>query len=326
MRIAASSRSSTDRPGGRAAAAAQSRREMPPGTPLTIGSTCSRPNRIGAVTASSPRGALPCPAAACSISARSASTRCAPPRKRSPDVGQAHGPGGAVEQAHAEPRLEIGDRAGHRGRRAVELPRGRREAAALRRPRRTPRCLRSGPYYPEYRNNQLRTIRIIARPDRRYIRAAMRSAMSNNSELVFPPAVRRAQAERGSAAGYAKKVEHGFPDTVTPELAAFIAEQDTAFLGTASADGAPYIQHRGGPKGFIKVVDEQHARLRGLPRQPAVHHARQPVGERPRLPVPDRFLAPPAHQAVGPRPRGRERRCADRRSCSTTATRRGPSA
>ena len=81
--------------------------------------------------------------------------------------------------------------------------------------------------------------------------------MSNNSELVFPPAVRRAQAERGSASAYASKVEHGFPDTVTPELAAFIAEQDTAFLGTASADGAPYIQHRGGPKGFIKVIDDR---------------------------------------------------------------------
>ena len=81
--------------------------------------------------------------------------------------------------------------------------------------------------------------------------------MSNNSELVFPPAVRRAQAERGTAQAYAKKAEHGFPDTVTPELAAFIAEQDTAFLATASGDGAPYIQHRGGPKGFIKVVDER---------------------------------------------------------------------
>ena len=81
--------------------------------------------------------------------------------------------------------------------------------------------------------------------------------MTNNSELVFPPAVRRAQAERGTAQAYAKRLEHGFPDTVTPELAAFIAEQDTAFLATASADGAPYIQHRGGPKGFIKVVDER---------------------------------------------------------------------
>src|SRR4029077_12200813 len=40
------------------------------------------------------------------------------------------------------------------------------------------------------------------------------------------------------------------------ELAAFIAEQDTAFLATATADGAPYVQHRGGPKGFIKVIDD----------------------------------------------------------------------
>jgi len=77
----------------------------------------------------------------------------------------------------------------------------------------------------------------------------------NNSAIVFPPAVRRAQAEHGTATAYDRKIEAGFPDSVTPELAAFIAEQDTAFLGTASADGAPYIQHRGGPKGFIKVVD-----------------------------------------------------------------------
>jgi hypothetical protein len=42
---------------------------------------------------------------------------------------------------------------------------------------------------------------------------------------------------------------------VTPELASFIAEQDTVFLATANAQGAPYIQHRGGPKGFIKVID-----------------------------------------------------------------------
>lgn len=78
----------------------------------------------------------------------------------------------------------------------------------------------------------------------------------SNSDLVFTSAARRAQAERGSARAYADKIAAGFPDRVTPELAAFIAEQDTAFLGTASADGAPYIQHRGGPKGFIKVVDE----------------------------------------------------------------------
>jgi predicted pyridoxine 5'-phosphate oxidase superfamily flavin-nucleotide-binding protein len=81
--------------------------------------------------------------------------------------------------------------------------------------------------------------------------------MTNNSDLVFTPAARAAQAERGSARAYEKWSAAGFPDRVTPELAAFIAELDTAFLGTASAACAPYIQHRGGPKGFIKVVDER---------------------------------------------------------------------
>ena len=79
----------------------------------------------------------------------------------------------------------------------------------------------------------------------------------NNSSIVFTPAAQKAQAERGAAASYARRVEEGFPDTVTPELAKFIAEQDMAFLGTASGNGAPYIQHRGGPKGFIKVIDEK---------------------------------------------------------------------
>src|SRR4051812_1293708 len=82
------------------------------------------------------------------------------------------------------------------------------------------------------------------------------TTVNSNSDIVFTPATRRAQAERGSASLYEKKAAAGFPTTVTPELAAFIAEQDTAFLGTANAQGAPYIQHRGGPKGFIKVVDE----------------------------------------------------------------------
>lgn len=80
---------------------------------------------------------------------------------------------------------------------------------------------------------------------------------ANNSSLVFTPAAQQAQAERGSAKAYAARLEEGFPDKVTPELAAFIAEQDTVFLATASAQGAPYIQHRGGPKGFIKVIDER---------------------------------------------------------------------
>lgn len=79
----------------------------------------------------------------------------------------------------------------------------------------------------------------------------------SNASRVFTPAVQKAQAERGSARAYAGRVAEGFPDTITPELAKFIAEQDTAYLATATGDGTPYIQHRGGPKGFIKVIDEK---------------------------------------------------------------------
>jgi hypothetical protein len=81
--------------------------------------------------------------------------------------------------------------------------------------------------------------------------------MADNSEIVFTQAARRAQEQRGSAKAYAKKTAAGFPDHVTPELAGFIAQLDTAFLATVSAAGAPYIQHRGGPKGFIKVIDDR---------------------------------------------------------------------
>jgi len=79
----------------------------------------------------------------------------------------------------------------------------------------------------------------------------------NNSSRVFTPAAQQAQAERGSAKAYQQRVDEGFPDRITDELAKFIAQQDTAFLATATADGAPYVQHRGGPKGFIKIIDDR---------------------------------------------------------------------
>jgi predicted pyridoxine 5'-phosphate oxidase superfamily flavin-nucleotide-binding protein len=81
--------------------------------------------------------------------------------------------------------------------------------------------------------------------------------MADNADLVFTPAARAEQEARGSAKAYAQRVAEGFPNAVTEELARFIALQDTAFLGTVSGAGAPYIQHRGGPKGFIKVLDER---------------------------------------------------------------------
>ena len=73
----------------------------------------------------------------------------------------------------------------------------------------------------------------------------------------FTDAVKQVQTERGSRAAYAKvEARGGFESLVTDELREFLAGIDTAFLATASADGQPYIQHRGGPKGFIQAVDD----------------------------------------------------------------------
>ena len=59
--------------------------------------------------------------------------------------------------------------------------------------------------------------------------------VANNSDIVFPPAARQAQAERSSADLYAKRIAAGFPDRITPELAGFIAGLDTAFQGPRGA-------------------------------------------------------------------------------------------
>ncbi len=78
------------------------------------------------------------------------------------------------------------------------------------------------------------------------------------SDIAFTPAVKAAQQLRGSRDSYARMEQRGgWQHIVTPELSAFIAQRDSFYLGTASNDGQPYIQHRGGPKGFLKVIDEK---------------------------------------------------------------------
>ena len=78
------------------------------------------------------------------------------------------------------------------------------------------------------------------------------------SDVAFSPAVKAAQERLGSRDGFARMEEKGgWSDRVTPELAQFIADRDTFFFATASADGQPYIQHKGGPKGFLKVLDDK---------------------------------------------------------------------
>jgi predicted pyridoxine 5'-phosphate oxidase superfamily flavin-nucleotide-binding protein len=82
-------------------------------------------------------------------------------------------------------------------------------------------------------------------------------ARKPSSDIAFTPTVKAIQAERGSREAYRRLEERGgWRTSVTPELAAFLAERDSAYLGTANRAGQPYIQHRGGPKGFIRVIDD----------------------------------------------------------------------
>ena len=84
----------------------------------------------------------------------------------------------------------------------------------------------------------------------------MKTAPTYPSDVAFTSAVKEIQSRKGSRPGYARMEEGGsWETTITPELAAFIGEQISVFIATASADGQPYIQHRGGPKGFLHVLD-----------------------------------------------------------------------
>ena len=78
------------------------------------------------------------------------------------------------------------------------------------------------------------------------------------SDIAFTPAVKVEQAKRGSRAGYARMAaKRDWADAVTDDLAAFVAARDSFYLATVNAAGQPYIQHRGGPKGFLKVLDDK---------------------------------------------------------------------
>jgi predicted pyridoxine 5'-phosphate oxidase superfamily flavin-nucleotide-binding protein len=82
--------------------------------------------------------------------------------------------------------------------------------------------------------------------------------MTSSSDIVFSRQVKAVQARRGSRGGYARmEAKGGFATTVDPSLAEFIAGMRSFYLATASKDGQPYVQHRGGPPGFLHVIDER---------------------------------------------------------------------
>ena len=77
-----------------------------------------------------------------------------------------------------------------------------------------------------------------------------------SSDIAFTPTVKAIQAARGSRAAYARlEAGGGWQTRITPDLTGFIASARSFYLATATADGQPYIQHRGGPSGFLHVLD-----------------------------------------------------------------------
>lgn len=79
----------------------------------------------------------------------------------------------------------------------------------------------------------------------------------NFGSLVFTPLVKALQQKYGSRRQYARTEAGGAaPDHLGPDESAFIAERDSFYMATIGATGWPYVQHRGGPKGFLKVIDD----------------------------------------------------------------------
>jgi predicted pyridoxine 5'-phosphate oxidase superfamily flavin-nucleotide-binding protein len=78
-----------------------------------------------------------------------------------------------------------------------------------------------------------------------------------STDIAFSPSVKAVQDRRGSRAAYARLEQNGGWDTkIGAVLAKFIAGLRSFYLATASKDGQPYVQHRGGPPGFLRVIDE----------------------------------------------------------------------
>lgn len=85
----------------------------------------------------------------------------------------------------------------------------------------------------------------------------MTAAQTYASDVAFTPAVKAIQARKGSREAYGRVEQRGWRTEVDENLEAFLADANSFYFATASAEGQPYIQHRGGPKGFLKVLDKQ---------------------------------------------------------------------
>jgi predicted pyridoxine 5'-phosphate oxidase superfamily flavin-nucleotide-binding protein len=79
------------------------------------------------------------------------------------------------------------------------------------------------------------------------------------SDIAFTEAVKKRQEEMGSRRSYQMMAERrDWQTKITAQLRYFIEERDSFYMASANSEGQPYIQHRGGPKGFLKVLDDEH--------------------------------------------------------------------
>lgn len=78
------------------------------------------------------------------------------------------------------------------------------------------------------------------------------------ASLVFTPVIKELQSKYGSRRAYSRLEQSAVSaDRLGPEESEFIAERDSFYMASVGAGGWPYVQHRGGPKGFLKVIDER---------------------------------------------------------------------
>ena len=120
------------------------------------------------------------------------------------------------------------------------------------------------------------------------------------SHIAFTESVKAVQSHRGSRAAYAKlEAKGGFHTKVTAELVAFLAEADTTYLATANSAGQPYVQHRGGPKAFVRVLDETTLGFVDFAGNRQYITLGNLAEKRPRLFISDGLRPSPAHQSLG---------------------------
>jgi predicted pyridoxine 5'-phosphate oxidase superfamily flavin-nucleotide-binding protein len=78
--------------------------------------------------------------------------------------------------------------------------------------------------------------------------------MQSFGQIAFTPAVQALQERHGSRANYARSAEAGPGDGLGPREAEYLAAADSFYLASVGETGWPYVQHRGGPAGFLRVL------------------------------------------------------------------------